>query len=165
MNADNYLKKLYFEDINNRTSLSRDKKLFVEYDALFTKKLQILKTLFSKINLDNALHCHYVAYLFHHGDTTEDYQLANEYAKRAIQLGSKESGWIYAASLDRFLISQGKKQHFGTQFKVTNGTWRRYPTNKTTSDEERLNYNVPPLKSIRQKFLIKNSIKGHERTK
>ena len=62
-------------------------------------------------------------------------------------MGDGRSKWLYAATLDRWLLSTGKPQKFGTQFrKEKNGDWElAQPIDKTVTDTKRAQYNVPPL--------------------
>ena len=86
------------------------------------------------------------SFIFQHGDCPAHYQLANELADKAVQLGSYQARWIYAATLDRYLLSVGKKQKFGTQYSSADGcTFVLKPYDSSTTDEERAEYNVPPL--------------------
>lgn len=55
------------------------------------------------------------AFVFQHGDRPDDYLLAHSLALAALARGHPEAGWIAAATLDRFLISTGRRQIYGTQ--------------------------------------------------
>lgn len=55
------------------------------------------------------------AFIFQHGDTSNDYLLAHVLAMTAMSKGDAQSTWIAAATLDRYLQSQGRGQIFGTQ--------------------------------------------------
>lgn len=55
------------------------------------------------------------AFVFQHGDGPDDYLLAHSLALAAIARGHPEASWIAAATLDRFLISTGRRQIYGTQ--------------------------------------------------
>ncbi|HEX7018028.1 MAG TPA: hypothetical protein VF209_03935 [Patescibacteria group bacterium] len=83
----------------------------------------------------------------HHSNDKADFSLAFELAGKAVKMGSKASLWLYAATCDRLLISQGKKQKFGTQYKydATKSKYVLFPTDETISDEERLKHGVKPL--------------------
>ena len=62
------------------------------------------------------------AFIFQHGTTPEDFLLAHTLAMVGLAKGDAESGWIAAASLDRYLRSIGKPVIFGTGFVEANGT-------------------------------------------
>jgi hypothetical protein len=87
----------------------------------------------------------YAAFIFQHGDCPEHYRYAHRLAQIALEAGDLEAGWIYAATLDRYLMSLGKPQKFGTQYVGTGENFRLYPVDPSTTDEERAQYNVPPL--------------------
>jgi len=63
--------------------------------------------------------------------------------------------WLYAATTDRQLLLSGKKQRFGTQYKIITiqsrgGKQKKEailaPYDKRTTDRVRATFNVPPLK-------------------
>jgi len=67
-------------------------------------------------------------------------------AKKSMELGFERAKWLYAASYDRMLVANGKKQKFGTQFWHPNdGEITPRPVDEETTDEERAKYNVPPI--------------------
>ncbi len=55
------------------------------------------------------------AFIFQHGDQPDDFLLAHSLALAALARGHPEASWIAAATLDRFLISTGRRQIYGTQ--------------------------------------------------
>ena len=87
----------------------------------------------------------YGAFIFQHGDCADHYQFANRLAQIALDAGYLDARWIYAATLDRYLMSMGKLQRYGTQYTWIEGEFKRYPTDPSTTDLERAKYNVPPL--------------------
>jgi hypothetical protein len=87
----------------------------------------------------------YAAFIFQHGDCSAHYQFANRLAQIAMEAGYTDAKWIYAASLDRYLMSIGKLQKYGTQYSWIEGEYQLYPVDPTTTDEERAKYNVPAL--------------------
>jgi hypothetical protein len=96
--------------------------------------------------LATALDFYYAAFVFQHGDCSDHYKLANELADQSVKLGYSEAKWIYAASLDRYLLAIGEKQKFGTQYTSTDGcTYTLEPVDPATTDVERAEYNVPSL--------------------
>lgn len=79
-------------------------------------------------------------------DDPSIYKLAHDYARKAVKLGSNVTKWLFAASLDRWLVSQGKPQKYGTQFNIKTG--EIYDYDRSTSDQERSEYGVPPLSEL-----------------
>jgi hypothetical protein len=97
-----------------------------------------------QLNIAESLY--YAAFIFQHGNCPDHYQLAHQLAQRALDLGFDEARWIYAATLDRYLLSTGQPQKYGTQFLVqADGQMRLQPCDPTTTDEARARYHVPPL--------------------
>lgn len=90
---------------------------------------------------------HAAAYIFLHGPRLAHYRRAHRFAQRAVALGCRKSRWLYAATLDRALLTAGKKQVFGTQFlKDVAGQWQLAPIDPTVvTDQERQLHGVPPL--------------------
>jgi hypothetical protein len=64
----------------------------------------------------------HAALIFQHGDTLEDIWQAHELARKAAEMGAtkamgyKDSLWLAAAALDRWLMYQGKPQKYSTNF-------------------------------------------------
>ncbi len=86
------------------------------------------------------------AFIFQHGNCPEHYKLANRLAAKAVALDYNDARWIYAATLDRYLLSRGKKQKFGTQYTSADGcTYVLEPVDPATTDAERAEYDVPSL--------------------
>ena len=137
------------------------KEILEKYDALgldrhAAERVKRVKELLPEIELDEVWNCHYVAYLLLASEDKEDYKLAHDYAKKSVAKGSSISKWLFAATEDRILVSEGKKQKYGTQFKRINGTWELLPTDNTINDNERAEYGVPPLSQALEKFLERN---------
>ncbi len=59
---------------------------------------------------------HRAAMIFQHGETPADFLLAHILATTALSKGHRESRWLAAAALDRYLHSAGQPQVFGTQY-------------------------------------------------
>ncbi|OGM74923.1 hypothetical protein A2382_03650 [Candidatus Woesebacteria bacterium RIFOXYB1_FULL_38_16] len=151
------LENLYYADKKERDELDETKKslnVLLKHDQ---HRLSKLKELLPQIDADEIWNCHYLAYLFQHGETIKDYENAHQYAKKAIEMGSTVTKWLYAATLDRLLVSQGKLQMYGTQFKKINKKWELLPVDNQITDEERAKYGVPPLHEALSKFQSKYS--------
>lgn len=85
------------------------------------------------------------ALIFQHGNCPDHFRLANQLAQRAIELGEENGRWLFAASLDRYYLSIGRRQKFGTQYTIVDGHYELRPFDPNTTDEERAEYNVPTL--------------------
>jgi tetratricopeptide (TPR) repeat protein len=86
---------------------------------------------------DDYLHA---ALVMQHGDTDEDFALARELARKAVELRPwlAEARYLYAAATDRHLHAIGKPQIFGTQYRQVDGKWTLEPFAPTAiTDDER----------------------------
>jgi hypothetical protein len=93
----------------------------------------------------------HAAMVFQHGDGLDDYQRARELALRAAELGYRPGRWLAAAALDRWLMRQGGPQKYGTQYRITSGQYELYEVDPATTDEERAEWDVPPLAEARRR--------------
>jgi hypothetical protein len=93
----------------------------------------------------------HAALIFQHGETLEDIWRAHELASTAASMGatssmgSKDSLWLAAAALDRWLMYQGKPQKYGTNFVPDGKRWRLWDVDPSTTDAERAANHVPLL--------------------
>jgi hypothetical protein len=60
--------------------------------------------------------------IYQHGDVPDHYYQAFIWANKAIALGDRKQKKLAAMTIDRYLISIGKKQIFGSQFYASNVT-------------------------------------------
>jgi len=89
---------------------------------------------------------------YFHGETLDDFWQAHELAKRVAELGHPNCRWLMAAAYDRWLMKQGKPQKYGTQYTSHgNEPYQLWDVDPTTTDEERVAWNVPLLtEALRQ---------------
>src|SRR6185312_17307513 len=144
--AEKVLRRLYEEDQRDRVELVRSgiaawPKVEDRDVAHRRKVLQMLE----RAQISSAKELYLAAFIFQHGACSDDYALSNKLAEAAISRGSEDAKWLYAASLDRYLVSKHLPQKFGTQFRIENGEQRLLPLDDRTTDEDRKKYNVPPL--------------------
>jgi TonB family protein len=93
---------------------------------------------------------YHAAMVFQHGSDSTAYRMARDLAREAEQLGSEPARWLAAAAHDRYLISIGEPQHYGTQFRVQDGTRYVLPLDSTAvSDAERRRVGARTLDEIR----------------
>lgn len=112
----------------------------------------------------------HAAMILQHGWTAEHYELAHQFAKHAADEGYVPSEgevdplWLAAAAKDRALISQGKPQRYGTQFKKNSkeGEWYLYEVDPTVNDDERAAWHVQPLEKARRRVEELNANKKEE---
>ncbi len=81
------------------------------------------------------------AIVYQHGVTDSHYYQAFVWANEAVKLGDESQRWLTAAAVDRYLVTIGHKQLFGTQFsKRATGPWCIQPVEKTFPDSKRVEY-------------------------
>ena len=88
------------------------------------------------------------AIVFQHGESLADIERAHELALKAVELDPEfdVARWLVAASEDRMLKFEKKPQKWGTQYDVVDGKWVLYEVDPTTTNEERAEWNVPPIR-------------------
>jgi len=99
----------------------------------------------------------HLAFLFQHGQIPEDYNKANILALDAENRGVEDAKWLSAAAEDRYLVSLGKSQKWGTQFVRTEKGWQYAAPLEDEAvsgitDEMRQDKNVPARNSQLQKI-------------
>jgi hypothetical protein len=148
------LKKMYDDDVKEKTEADwDDKEVVAKINENDKKRKKRVDEIIAEGGLRVAADYHHVALIFQHGDTADDYKKANELAKKGMEMGDERSKWLYAATLDRWLVSQGKPQKYGTQFKKNErDDWDSGQIDPTTTDEERARFNVPPVSEALARF-------------
>lgn len=158
----NLIKILYDEDTEDRSYIDWDNKKEVrELNKRDERRKEKIREIIKKEGLISGLDYHHASLIFQHGETSKDYKLAHELAKKAVDLGDETAKWLYAATFDRWLLSEGKAQKYGTQFKQDkNGEWGlAQPIDPSITDEERLKYRVPPLSEALSIYKAKYNLK------
>jgi len=99
--------------------------------------------------------------IFQHGGGPGNYLLARHFALRAVELGPSSglpARWLVAAAKDRFLISVGEPQWYGTQYRKVDGKWQLSPIDESSvTDEDRIEWDVPTLENMRARIEKMNS--------
>ena len=144
------LKKLYQEDTEDRQSKNWERATEKEIRWLKRrdKKRRNAVMFLNQLNqINTAFDYHHAAFILLHGDSPGDYALANEFAKKSVALGDESSKYLIAETEDKYQLSIGNAQKYGTQFqRNTNGEWELIePIDESVTDKERSEYNVPPL--------------------
>jgi hypothetical protein len=93
-----------------------------EMDTARRKRIIVMMEL-GEVKTKNDFY--HAAVLFQHGDKPEDFLAAHRLSALAAILGHKTARWLMAASLDRYLMSIGHPQIYGTQFEF-NPSEKRY---------------------------------------
>ncbi|MFT3790818.1 MAG: hypothetical protein QM741_07025 [Rudaea sp.] len=105
----------------------------------------VILGLLAKERIRSPEELYFAAYILQHAQCNELIKDANRLAELAVRLGSEPAKWLYAASLDRYLLGLGQPQKYGTQFTLQNGRKVLRPVDPGTTDADRAKYNVPPL--------------------
>jgi len=147
------LRQLYEEDQQERVGWEqlREKQhqeVFVRDKARRVKVDEILAAGRARTAEDY----YHAAMVFQHGEDSTDFRKAYEAARQAVALDSTHAlaGWLSAASWDRYQLSMGKLQWYGTQYFSPDGIWQLQPIDTTrVTDQERQRLGVLPLQQTR----------------
>ena len=144
------LEKLFKEDQNDRMTLGADGD-FAMIEKRDIERKNIVKRLLREGAVITGRDFYIAAMIFHHGQSLADYKTALKLAKESNKKGYQKAKWLCAGVTDRLLMKQGKKQKFGTQFirKNPRSKWVLAPIEKGMTDEERKQFNVPPLAELK----------------
>lgn len=149
------LKEIYKQDQNERKSDNIDFGDLYVKDSLRRIRVQQLldegKVITGK---DYAR----AAMVYQHGKDSTDFGKAVKFMKIAIEKDSTISKWLYAAATDRYLLSIGKPQIYGTQYgKIGDGPWKLDPIDTTKiTDAERIKLGVRTLDQQREQVKLMN---------
>lgn len=138
------LEQMYLDDKADRAAIEKNKLSEKELDKRDSNRQQRLKQLLKnkEIDLNEIWNLHYSALILHHSYEIEDIEKAHEFTKKAVAKDSNVTKWLYAATMDRLLVMQGKKQKFGTQFQIINGEKVFAPTDGSVSEAEKAEFGV-----------------------
>ena len=151
------LEELYQADQSDRQIMLERPLTTDEATTIFTNDLNRRQEVYDYIakgQVTSGEAFYHAALIFHHGDCLEHYEFANKLAAKAVELGSEEAKVIYAVSLDRYLLSIGEKEKFGTQTAFINANDCLDEPNAydlETTDEERAAYDVPTLEELKKR--------------
>lgn len=165
---DKAINKLFLSDQRDRNSEKlrklSDKERWEIIGERDRKRIDKLNNYLKKNKKLSGLDLFRAGIIMQHGGRLKYIRKANQLAKLSAEKGYKKAKWLYAASLDRSLMMQQKKQKFGTQYvKQKNGKWRVYPIAQGMSDRVRAEYNVKPLHQIKKIVGSLNRMDGSTR--
>lgn len=160
------LQKIYKEDQVDRTMIS-DWNTISRRDK--TRRAEVMKILSTKKRLSSE-ELYYAAMIFHHSGTITGTKKALTLAKLSMQVGNRggkfttwgeKAKWLVASSTDRLLLMEKKPQKYGTQYqrKSIRSPLKLALYDKKTTDAERKEFNVPPLKQILEEIAKLNQPK------
>ncbi|MDP2314677.1 MAG: hypothetical protein Q8P41_17370 [Pseudomonadota bacterium] len=90
----------------------------------------------------------YAAVILLHGGAPDDHLQAHVLATWAAERGADEARWVSAASYDRWLVSRGLSQWYGTQMRQREGRTCLIFMDGVATDEDRAAKGVPPLAAL-----------------
>ncbi|MBA3667602.1 MAG: hypothetical protein H0W65_07760 [Sphingomonas sp.] len=147
--------RIFNDDQATREELSRrgrktsrqDKASMERWRNSDAKRLSQTRQLIREGKLRTGLDYWRAAFIFQHGGTPSNYLYAHHLANVALKLGYRDAAWIAAATLDRYLLSIGQPQIYGTQFETDEAGQRKRQSLKPDfmNDEDRAVLDVPPL--------------------
>jgi hypothetical protein len=90
-----------------------------------------------------------------HGIDSADFRMAVNLAETAVKRGDASARDLLAHSEDKYLLSIGKPQKYGTQFfrDTKTGEFKNYPINSETTDEEREKMGLPSLEALKKQVV------------
>jgi hypothetical protein len=142
----NELTSLYEADRQERVSQPRVNT--AEYKAMRVRDLERREHVMELVTankLNTAEDYYRAAHIMNHGDTVDDVRNAHLLALRSTELGHRPARWLAAASYDRWQMYQGKPQKYGTNYVYDGKGDRLWDVDPKTTDEERAEWDVPPL--------------------
>lgn len=133
------LKEIYDNDQGDRTPENIDWFVVNKNDSLRRVRVhQLLDSGKVRTGKDFAR----AAMVFQHGQDSIDYGFAVKLMRKATEIDSTIDKWLLAAATDRYLLSKGEPQIYGTQYfkPYSGGPWRRdnMDTTKVTDAERKL---------------------------
>ena len=142
--------ELYLSDQDDRKNSEINWSIVSERDRLRRKRIG---QLIDSNKIKSADNYHKAAMIFQHGVDSSDYLKAVEFMKTAIKIDSTINKSLFAAATDRYLLSIGKPQIYGTQYiQEGNKPWelKNYDTT-AVSDVERKRLGVGTLREQLEK--------------
>lgn len=144
--------RLFTEDqFDRKSGLNKtDPTLFAEREQVrYRKALEMFAQHKENPSPFSSEDLYHLSFLFQHGATSEDYERAHILALESERQGSEDAKWLTAATEDRYLLSLGKKQKWGTQFiPMEDGSQHLAPIEDDAisgiTNEMRQSKNVPP---------------------
>jgi hypothetical protein len=143
------LRRIFEEDQRNRTPGPIAERV-VERDA---DRRERVRALIEAGGLVDPADYYHAAMVFQHGVELADYWRAHELALKAADLGWGPARWLTAAAYDRWLMTQGRPQKYGTQYRAVAGKWVLWDVDPETTDEERSRWDVPPLAKAKRQAI------------
>lgn len=136
------LKRIFEQDQADRAEEPIDWSRVNPRDS--ARRRQVAEILADSANLC-PIDLYRAAAVYRHGRSPNDFLVAHVLASAAAVRGFEPARWMFAASIDRYLILVGQAQIFGTQFnRVIGEPWTQEPMSPNiVPDSIRTLFNVP----------------------
>jgi hypothetical protein len=149
------LQKMYHQDQEDRAEINRDNPDFSDWQKIKKRddeRKEKVENLYKKGLIKTAEDMFYAGMIYQHGGDTESFKKAIELSKKSYEMGSDDGKWLYPRAEDRYLLSIGKAQIWGTQFTWRDGKWVfQEPFDKNgKTEKERAVFNVNPEKQLKE---------------
>jgi tetratricopeptide (TPR) repeat protein len=147
------LRQMFVDDQRERKA-GRDKIDWSVVGARDAARRERVEQLAASGEIRSADDNYFAAMVFEHGEDASSYDRAFRFATRAVELDSSfvKARWLAAAAKDRYHMSRGEPQLYGTQYKRIDGKWWLWPVDLHVTDVERAEWCVEPLSSARQRL-------------
>ena len=143
------LEELYAADQKDREKVYSAAKDIEELKVRDQERRKEVITMIGQGAVNTPKDLYHAAVLFLHGAEPKEFLTAHRLAVMSAILGHRPSRWLAAAGLDRFLMSIGLPQTYGTQFehdKAENRYQLRLPIDDATVLHfEKRFFGVPPV--------------------
>ena len=147
------LRQMFADDQRDRKG-GPDKIDWTVVQARDAKRRERVEQLATSGQIRSADDHYFAAMLLQHGEDEASYGRAFKFASRAVELDPSfvKARWLAAAAKDRYHMSRGEPQLYGTQYKRIDGKWWLWPVDFHVTDAERAEWCVEPLSSARQRL-------------
>ncbi len=147
---------LFEEDQKDRLSAGGSAGEWAAITARDRKREAKVKELYRADKLRTGADYYHAAMVLQHAPTAEDYLLAHELCIVAVSKQDARGKWLAAATEDRFLMTIGRPQRFGTQYRTEglDGPMKLHKVDTTQSgvtDGLRRAMNVPTLAEAKER--------------
>jgi len=143
MNISRELKSLHKEDQKDRSGADINK--LDKFDWVWLKKrdekrLQRVNQIYKQGLITRPQDMYHTGMIYQHGGNSGRYKIAVELSEKGMKLGNKDCKWLYPRAIDRYRLSIGKAQIWGTIWdRDSDGKWilAKPFDEKAKTDEER----------------------------
>ncbi|MBI4678284.1 MAG: hypothetical protein HY748_11950 [Elusimicrobia bacterium] len=121
MDSDSRLHELYLGDQKDREQVYHSKARVDDLAARDKLRRDLVHEMMSQGAVKTPVDLYHAAVVLQHGSEPKDFLAAHRLAVLSAVGGHRPARWLLAASLDRFLMSAGLAQAYGTQFEFDEG--------------------------------------------